>query len=164
MTNEIHSSGHNNVPPDVNAKALNRPYEYVGFWARVFAGVVDGIVTSIVMVPPLYVLFGPVVLGTDPDYRPGVLHTTLSLVGPVLIVFFFWIKKAATPGKMLIKSKIIDANTGGKPGISQWLIRYLGYVVATLPIGLGIFAVGTDHRKQGWHDKMANTLVVKNDR
>lgn len=136
-------------------------FEYVGFWQRVFAGVIDAVVTSVVMLPPMYLLFGPIVFGSDPDYRPGVLYTIVSFAGPAAIVFIFWIKKAATPGKMLINSKIIDATTGAKPSISQWLIRYLGYLVATLPLGLGLMAVGWDDRKQGWHDKMAKTLVVK---
>lgn len=147
--------------PAADLLPLAESYEYIGFWQRVFAGVIDAIVTSLLMVPPMYALFGPVVLGTDPDYRPSVLYTVVSLAGPAAIVFMFWIKKAATPGKMLINSKIIDATTGAKPSISQWIIRYFGYLVATLPLGFGLMAVGWDNRKQGWHDKMAKTLVVK---
>jgi uncharacterized RDD family membrane protein YckC len=30
-----------------------------------------------------------------------------------------------------------------------------------LPLCLGIFWVGWDKRKQGWHDKIAGTLVIK---
>jgi uncharacterized RDD family membrane protein YckC len=61
---------------------------------------------------------------------------------------------------MAIRAKIVDANTGDKPSLRQYLIRYLGYIVATLPLGLGILWVAWDKRKQGWHDKLANTVVI----
>jgi len=47
--------------------------------------------------------------------------------------------------------------------LAQWLIRYVGYFVAVLPLGLGILWVAWDKKKQGWHDKMAKTLVVERD-
>ena len=62
---------------------------------------------------------------------------------------------------MTIKAKIVDAKTGEKPTLTQFIIRYLGYFVAVIPLGLGIFWVAWDSKKQGWHDKMAGTLVVK---
>ncbi|MCG9727559.1 hypothetical protein L1D38_19825 [Vibrio brasiliensis] len=42
---------------------------------------------------------------------------------------------------MAIRARIVDANTGRKPSLRQYIIRYLGYIVATLPLGLGIFWV-----------------------
>ncbi len=147
--------------PVADLTSASDTYQYVGFWQRVLAAIIDSIFTTLVTLPPLYVLFGASVFGLDAGDRPGHLYTALSLLGPAIIVFFFWIKKSATPGKMLIKSKIVDASTGGQPSVSQWIIRYLGYIVSCVPLGLGLFAVGWDRRKQGWHDKMAGTLVVK---
>ena len=142
----------------------SEPRQYIGFWQRVLAAIIDSIVTTLIMLPPLYALFGARIFGIDAADRPGLLYTVLSFAGPAIIVFFFWIKKSATPGKMLINSKIIDANTGGQPSVSQWVVRYFGYFVSCIPLGLGLFAVGWDQRKQGWHDKMAKTVVVKRDR
>ena len=62
---------------------------------------------------------------------------------------------------MLLKLKIVDAETGGKPGIIRCIVRYFGYLIAMLPFGLGFMWVGWDPRKQGWHDKIARTLVVQ---
>jgi len=76
-------------------------------------------------------------------------------------VVVFWINRQATPGKIAIDARIVDADTGGKPSTKQLLIRYVGYYVSTLPLFLGFFWVGFDPRKQGWHDKMANTVVVR---
>jgi uncharacterized RDD family membrane protein YckC len=62
---------------------------------------------------------------------------------------------------MAIAARIVDAKTGGKPTSGQWLIRYVGYFVSSIPFGLGLFWVAFDARKQGWHDKMAGTVVVR---
>ena len=72
----------------------------------------------------------------------------------------FWVYRQATPGKMAIHAKIVDAKTGEKPSIRQYLIRYIGYIIATIPFGIGILWVGWDKKKQGWHDKLACTVVV----
>ena len=63
---------------------------------------------------------------------------------------------------MLLKLSIVDEKSGLKPSIKQSIIRYLGYYVSSIPLLLGIIWVGIDKRKQGWHDKMAGTVVVKN--
>ena len=73
----------------------------------------------------------------------------------------FWIVKSATPGKILLEITIVDAETGGKPSNAQLIGRYFAYYVSALPIMLGFIWVGFDKRKQGWHDKLAGTLVVK---
>ena len=59
------------------------------------------------------------------------------------------------------KVKIVDAATGEKPTISQFTLRYLCYYVSSIPLFLGILWVGIDKRKQGWHDKIAGTVVIK---
>lgn len=73
----------------------------------------------------------------------------------------FWLYKLATPGKMAIGATIVDARTGRRPSAGQLVIRYFGYIVSTLPLGLGLIWVAFDSRKQGWHDKLAGTVVVR---
>jgi uncharacterized RDD family membrane protein YckC len=62
---------------------------------------------------------------------------------------------------MIMKLKIIDAHSGGPASTGQLIGRYLGYYVATIPLALGLVWVAFDERKQGWHDKLAGTLVVR---
>ena len=66
-----------------------------------------------------------------------------------------------TPGKMILNLKVVDAGSGDKLSIGQAIGRYLSYIVAFLPLCLGIFWVGIDKRKQGWHDKLAGTVVIR---
>jgi uncharacterized RDD family membrane protein YckC len=62
---------------------------------------------------------------------------------------------------MVVSAKVVDAKTGGPLSPGQSVLRYLGYFVALFPLGLGILWVAFDARKQGWHDKLAGTLVVR---
>ncbi|MFC6518537.1 RDD family protein [Undibacterium arcticum] len=62
---------------------------------------------------------------------------------------------------MVIGARIVDAKTGGSPSFAQHVIRYLGYFVSTIPFCLGLIWVGIDKKKQGWHDKLAGTVVVR---
>jgi len=69
--------------------------------------------------------------------------------------------RQATPGKMAIGARVVDATTGQAPSTRQLVIRYLGYYVSTIPLMLGLIWVAFDPRKQGWHDKLAGTVVVR---
>jgi uncharacterized RDD family membrane protein YckC len=80
---------------------------------------------------------------------------------PPLAVIAFWIARQATPGKMVLRAKIVDAETGEPPSRMQAIGRYLGYYVSLFGLGLGFFWVGWDKRKQGWHDKLAGTVVIR---
>jgi uncharacterized RDD family membrane protein YckC len=80
---------------------------------------------------------------------------------PAIAVIIFWVYKSATPCKMGTKLTIVDAKTGGKPSTGQFIGRYLAYYVSIIPLFLGLIWVGIDRRKQGWHDKLAGTVVIK---
>jgi uncharacterized RDD family membrane protein YckC len=73
----------------------------------------------------------------------------------------FWIKKQATLGKIFLSLKIVDATNFTKPTNKQLIIRLFGCIISALPLFLGFIWVAFDSKKQGWHDKMANTLVIK---
>ena len=76
-------------------------------------------------------------------------------------ILLFWIICSATPGKMAISAKIVDAKTGARPRPIQLVIRCLGYFISALPFGLGFLWVALDSRKQGFHDKLAGTVVIR---
>jgi len=100
----------------------------------------------------------------DPDqtgFIAGPADFVISWIIPFFIVLIFWMQKQATPGKTVIHAKIIDAKTGEKPTVKQWILRYVGYFISLIPLGLGYIWVAFDSRKQGWHDKIAGTVVVR---
>ncbi len=72
---------------------------------------------------------------------------------------FFWHKFGATPGKMLMRMKIVDSSDfSSKPSIYRLFKRFVGYVT----LFIGIFRMAFSKNGQATHDKMANTIVIKN--
>ena len=124
---------------------------------------IDTILVLIIITPILTKIYGSSYwLGET--YIQGYWDILFSYVLPAFAVIIFWVYKSATPGKMALNLSIVDARTGGKPSVGQFIIRYIGYYVAMLPLFLGIIWVGIDPRKQGWHDKLAGTVVIRNKR
>lgn len=134
--------------------------EYVGFWARVWASLIDTVLMLALLIPLLLAIYGRDQLA-DGITLSGPANFLLSYVFPAVAIIAFWSTRHATPGKMAIGARIVDAKTGGAPSFAQHLVRYLGYFVSTIPFCLGLIWVGIDRRKQGWHDKLAGTVVVR---
>ena len=144
--------------------------EYVGFWARVGACLIDSVALMIVLVPVLLVAFGTdyfdamFISALNPGMTPpsnGLADDALQLLVAAALIIPFWIYLKATPGKMVIGAEVVDARTGGKLTLAQSVIRYLGYFVSIIPLCLGLIWVAFDPRKQGWHDKLAGTVVIR---
>ncbi len=91
----------------------------------------------------------------------GPMDFLLTWVLPAVAVIVFWVLKQATPGKMAVSAKIVDVKTGNAASTGQLIGRYLAYYLSLLPLGLGFIWVAFDDRKQGWHDKLAGTVVVR---
>jgi uncharacterized RDD family membrane protein YckC len=138
----------------------NREFEYVGFWWRVAAAMIDTVVLSIIVLPLLFMIFGATYF-EQPQAAGSSADILIQYVVPAVLVVGLWIRFQATPGKMLIKVRIVDARSGEAATRGQYIVRYIGYYLALLPLGLGILWVAFDRRKQGWHDKLARTVVIR---
>lgn len=136
---------------------------FVGFWNRTAAALLDSVLLLVVMLPIQQMLTGAA-LGLPGDGPPGVQDLVVNYLLPAVAILVFWKFRSATPGKMFMQAEIVDAATGGKPTSRQLVLRYLGYYVSTLPFLLGLLWVAFDARKQGWHDKLAGTVVVSTAR
>ena len=87
---------------------MNKPVpEYVGFWARVGAAIIDSILMAIVLVPIARILG----IGYDWDELDSPANIVMNGVLPAIVVILFWVYRQATPGKMVIGAKIVDAKT-----------------------------------------------------
>lgn len=137
-------------------------YEYAGFWLRTGATIIDSILILLVTTPMLLTIYG-LVYYTDPTpvIIAGPADFLVSYVFPAIAVIVFWQRKQATPGKMLVAVKIVDATTGNPASTYQLIGRYFAYIISAIPLGLGYLWVVFDRRKQGWHDKLAGTMVIK---
>jgi uncharacterized RDD family membrane protein YckC len=134
--------------------------EYVGFWPRVGAAAIDSLLIVFITLPLLTAVYGREYWQSEAWVR-GPADVFINWVLPAVAVVLFWIYRQATPGKMAISARIVDAKTGARPTTGQLVVRYLGYYVAMIPLFAGIIWVAFDPRKQGWHDKLAGTVVVR---
>ncbi len=136
--------------------------EFVGFWLRVWASIIDTVLVAVICWPLVTWIYG-VEYWTSEEFVwfYGPADVLINWVLPAIAVVLFWIYRQATPGKMAIGARIVDAKTGGKPTTGQLVGRYFGYYLSIIPLFLGLIWVGIDERKQGFHDKLAGTVVVR---
>jgi uncharacterized RDD family membrane protein YckC len=155
---------------------------YVGFWLRFLAFLIDSILATAVIAPVLSLVFGSgealdlsLLLNSSVNEQmqylmqetfstTSTLQSLLQLLLAALAVILFWVSRSATPGKMAIGAEIVDARSGGKPTTGQFVGRYFAYYISLLPLFLGFLWIAFDRRKQGWHDKLAGTVVVRKRR
>lgn len=88
------------------------------------------------------------------------LSSTLQIGLLILASAVCWKIWSATPGKLLLGIKIVDADTEKPMTNRQIIMRALGYIPACAVFFIGIFYISFNKRRQGWHDKMANTVVI----
>jgi uncharacterized RDD family membrane protein YckC len=146
------------APKDITEQ--NEEFEYVGFWPRLGATIIDSVFLSMIVYPLLYTIYGNQYF-TDDRFIAGGGHFLVSYVLPAIAIIAFWVYKSATPGKMLIRATIVDAKTFLQPSKGQLIGRYFAYYISTIPLGLGFLWIAWDPKKQGWHDKLAGTVVVR---
>ena len=133
--------------------------QYVGFWARFWATMVDIVLLLMLIYPLFYLLYGSAFLERAGDFT--LVNNVINFLVPFIAVMFLWKSKGATPGKMLIKATIVDEKTLQAPSTKQLFIRYWAYLLSALPLMLGYFWAGWDKKKQTWHDKLAHTVVIQ---
>jgi uncharacterized RDD family membrane protein YckC len=145
------------VDPTPSERADAR-FDYAGFWQRAVALLIDWLIVVVIAMPIIVVSFGADYFSLDPVRRSGDL-VIAALVGALIVGF--WRYCGATPGKLAVGIKIVDAATGGAPTTMRLVIRLLCYFVSALPFCLGFLWAAFDRRKQGWHDKIAGTVVIQ---
>jgi len=144
-----------------------------GFWRRLFAYLIDKVILYLISM--ILFLVGLLALEMDIgalDYflssglaPDGIGQFTLAYIAVMTITdmaYFTWFHGAAgrTPGKMLFGLRVIQ--TPGDPltfGVA--FLRWVGYLISGLVFCLGFLWIAFDRRKQGWHDKIAATLVMR---
>ena len=151
--------------------------QYGGFWIRFAAAIIDGLVIGV----PLGIIYAIVIgiVAADAVSQGSVdqngqvstgaagalvgvqaLLYVLVFVVSVLYFVILW-ANGATLGMRALKLQVVDAQTGQPIGVGKSILRYIGYIISSVPCYLGLMWAGWDSRKQGWHDKIAGTVVVQ---
>ena len=125
---------------------------YMGFWIRLGAAVIDAFV--ILAVSGLLRLLR---VGA----APVIGFALVSFLVPWLYLWLFTGIKGQTLGKMAVGIKVVDQQ-GNIPGLGPAALReVLGKVISGIAFCIGFLWIIWDKQKQGWHDKIANTYVIR---
>ena len=147
---------------------LDARVTYEGFGRRLLAGLVDLILTLVVVVTL-------VLLGLASDENPprasalvaglsGLWSHGLWLLGMILSAqALFWTFLAATPGMLLLGCQVLRAGSGRRLSLPRSLVRGTGLWLGLAGLGVGVLWIIWDPRHQGLHDKLAGSVVVKED-
>ncbi|MFN8287054.1 MAG: RDD family protein [Chitinophagales bacterium] len=133
-------------------EASEQKLEYAGFWIRVGAAFIDGIILLVVQ-QVVILLFGgsythPSNAAQGINLLVGILYTSLMESSA----------KQATLGKMAVGIKVGD-EFGNRISFANALGRYFSKILSAIILGIGFLMVGWDSKKQGLHDKIAGTFV-----
>ena len=142
------------------ASSWSSSADYAGFWQRAAAFLIDWLIVIVIVVPVMVVGFGLREISLDPAAHSWDL---LAFVAIAVAVIGFWRYCGATPGKIALAVRIVDAKTGLPPSLARLVVRFFAYLISALPLYLGFLWVAVDRRKQGWHDKIAGTVVINSE-
>ncbi len=87
----------------------------------------------------------------------GIVSTGLFL----LVLIVCWVKLRGSPGQLLMGCYVADQQSHSPISWKSAVVRALGYLVSFIPLCLGFLWAIWDKRHQGWHDKLAGTLVLQ---
>lgn len=134
---------------------------YAGFWIRVVAYIIDGIILGIIGGVIVAILGVNI---TDTNSLQSTRYQGAQAFDLLVSFLYFaglWTAMGASLGQRIFGMRIIDANTGAPIGFGKAALRWLGLLLSFLVCFIGVIWVAFDGRKQGWMDKIAGTVVVR---
>ncbi len=154
---------------EIRFKEESYTVDYAGFWLRLAAVIID----VIILIAVMRVIFGFWGMATgagflgSPAADPFIEVTGgTSLIGAVVwflivVAYFpcFWGWRGQTPGKTVMKIRITRFD-GSHIGWSGAVMRFLSYIISLISL-IGIIWIAFDDRRQGFHDKIADTFVIR---
>jgi uncharacterized RDD family membrane protein YckC len=142
-----------------------RTVEVIGIGRRFVAYLIDSIITTIASSAVGFFLG---LVFTASGGRPEEAVTLNLLAGGlgflITAAYFvaFWSTTGQTIGNMMLGIKVIS--TEGEPlSFVGAILRYFGYIISGLVLSFGFAWIAFDSKRQGWHDKIANSYVVRKE-
>lgn len=153
-------------PSEARTRGGRRTPEYAGFLRRMGADALDNL-----LLLPILSSLAPTTWPTQwtaAGLIQAAQHSVsedpwgqcAGLLLALVYSVFFWVRYLGTPGKLLCHCHLVDAQTFGPLTIKQSLLRNLGYFVSWGTLGLGFLWIIWDKHKQGFHDKIAGSVVL----
>lgn len=145
-------------------KTTATPPTYAGFWIRVAAAIIDSIVVWTLQIV-LTIVLGAMAGLLSPDMDGESIASLIVFAlfsGAVGIAYYVVFTGACgqTPGKMVMRLKVMRSDGSAITYGRAALREIVGKFVSGITLGVGYLMVAFDLRKQGLHDKIADTCVI----
>jgi uncharacterized RDD family membrane protein YckC len=145
----------------VSDEPPTRPY--AGFATRAVGLVVDVVIIDVLTIVGAAItalvldtiIPGDVRLGTGGVITAGIVW--FVSVGGYFVGF--WTLVGRTPGMRFMRLEVLSAG-GGDVGLGRASLRFIGLIVAAIPLGAGFLLALVDDRRQALQDKIAGTIVL----
>jgi uncharacterized RDD family membrane protein YckC len=139
-----------------------------GFWIRALAFLVDTMLVTLLAWIGAALVQGSVFLGgmvsTAPEAALEWLESSAGMLLALLIEAAYFTLSVGhsgqTPGKSLLRLKVIRVN-GEAVGFGLAFVRWIAQGISFLALGVGFLMIAFTRNKQGLHDKIAGTFVVR---
>jgi len=139
-------------------------YRYAGFWVRFLAILLDAILLGVITAA-LAPIWGPQITVTGTGTAAAVqVNAQANAISTLLGLVYFagmWSWRGQTIGMMPFNMQVVGVADGKKIDVFRGLLRYVGFIISIIPLFLGLIWAAFDDRKQGWHDKIAGTVVIR---
>ena len=136
--------------------------EPAGFASRAVALVTDAVIFGVSHALLAWTIVQVAALLARPSVGERLGPWIVTVGGIVTAVGYSvvsWSWFGRTPGKALLGLAVTTAD-GERPGVLRSLLRFLGYLMSTIPLGVGFLWILVDDHRRGWHDHLAGTRVV----
>ena len=141
-----------------------QPYPFKGFWIRLVASFIDGIILLILII--LLATISLVIFGAALGEGAGVgMFLLVFILASIATILYKPIMEASeyqgTVGKYALGMKVVDQN-GQRITMTSSFLRTILYIIGAqgFLLCLGVVMIGFTEHKQGLHDILANTYVV----
>ena len=136
--------------------------EPAGFASRAVAFVTDAVIFGVSHALLAWTIVQIAALLARPSFSQRLEPWVVTVGGGVIAVAYSvisWSWFGRTPGKALL-GLAVTTSDGARPGPLRSLLRFLGYLLSTIPLGAGFLWILVDDHRRGWHDHLAGTRVV----
>jgi uncharacterized RDD family membrane protein YckC len=138
---------------------------YAASASRLVAYIIDlviiGFVVGFFFVVGNNIASGHFLWFTFPETPIGIVIELIGLVVGLLWKPWFWSHGGRTPGYRILDMQIVREADGGPVSFGTALLRLVGYAVSAIVFYIGFIWIIFDPQRQGWHDKIAKTVVIK---
>jgi uncharacterized RDD family membrane protein YckC len=149
-------------PPGVTE--AERGGAYAGLVTRAIAYSLDlALVNLVALLVGVAVALVTSVLHRLPGGLETALEVALACAYLVWVVGYFaafWSTTGQTPGDRVMRIRVIDGRGTGRIGPARSVLRFIGVVLATIPLLAGFLIMLWDDRRRCLQDRMARTVVV----